>query len=186
PDCPTHLANICRPWRDIALPTPSLWRAIHIEIYVAWTDQLVSPNLRLLESWIARSKSCPLSICIEFYDDVLVYLNDCITLIKTIIPHRARWEHMSLVVPFQVLELLDGPAPSLCDLRLELSSVHPSDKHAFFHDAPNLTALVLMTTNIPSAISLPWAELTTLEAWVVEHQCISLLQQTRNLVHCTL
>ncbi|KAJ7245427.1 hypothetical protein C8J57DRAFT_1679298 [Mycena rebaudengoi] len=174
PDCPTHLANIGRRWRYIALSTPSLWRAIHIEVHVVRTDlneQLVSQNLRLLESWIARSKSCPLSICIEYYDDALVYPTDCITLIRTIIPHRARWEHMFLVVPFQVLELWTG-------LRLR--------SHAFFHDAPNLTALILMTTNIPSAISLPWAQLTTLEAWVVEHQCISLLQQARNLVHCTL
>lgn len=89
-DCPTNLTSICRLWRDIALLTPSLWRAIQIEIYVDNSTativkrRLLAYILHLFETWMARPKGCLLSIHFDYYDYGLEDSkdpSDCITLL---------------------------------------------------------------------------------------------------------
>ncbi|KAJ7639452.1 hypothetical protein FB45DRAFT_725271, partial [Roridomyces roridus] len=50
---PTCLTHICRKWRDIALTTPQLWRAIPFP---------ASGDYKTPQAWLERSGSCPLSI----------------------------------------------------------------------------------------------------------------------------
>ncbi|KAJ7280806.1 hypothetical protein C8J57DRAFT_1124314, partial [Mycena rebaudengoi] len=58
PASPEFLAHICQAWREIALSTPRLWRAIELRL------PTTSPTraLDLLRTWVSRSKYCPLSI----------------------------------------------------------------------------------------------------------------------------
>ncbi|KAJ7206489.1 hypothetical protein GGX14DRAFT_367219, partial [Mycena pura] len=54
---PTQLTHVCRKWREIALSTPSLWRAITIRLR---RDK--SWDLDFVQTWLRRSGSCPLSL----------------------------------------------------------------------------------------------------------------------------
>ncbi|KAJ6512560.1 hypothetical protein C8R45DRAFT_812130 [Mycena sanguinolenta] len=55
---PTALTRICRKWREIALDTPALWRAIEF----GRSPISYAHNRHIFSTWIGRSKSCPLSI----------------------------------------------------------------------------------------------------------------------------
>ncbi|KAJ7641189.1 hypothetical protein FB45DRAFT_785195, partial [Roridomyces roridus] len=57
-DSPSSLTHICRKWRDIAKATPKLWRAISTTIYTANQAE----QTRVVQTWLAKSGSCPLSI----------------------------------------------------------------------------------------------------------------------------
>jgi len=63
PLSPTLLIQICREWREIALTTPALWRAISI-------SENVAPSIRRLRvaDMLRRSGSCPLSIRMDVLD----------------------------------------------------------------------------------------------------------------------
>ncbi|KAJ7130362.1 hypothetical protein C8R44DRAFT_872173 [Mycena epipterygia] len=54
---PTVLCLICRKWRDIAMSTPALWRAIAL---------FLGSEPRLLEAYLECSGSCLLSVKLMF------------------------------------------------------------------------------------------------------------------------
>ncbi|KAJ7802702.1 hypothetical protein B0H14DRAFT_2528285 [Mycena olivaceomarginata] len=56
---PYALTQICRKWKEIALSTPSLWRALSI-----WNigNDAVECQVEMVESWLRKSGSLPLSI----------------------------------------------------------------------------------------------------------------------------
>ncbi|KAJ7902509.1 hypothetical protein B0H14DRAFT_1138664 [Mycena olivaceomarginata] len=92
---PIILTQICRGWREIALASPALWRAIKI----SWNVDLVSTVL-------SRSGRSPLSIDINewqrpFDGSTQVFLT-------TLLPHCARWEYLTL----RLSAYLDSP-PSM-------------------------------------------------------------------------
>ncbi|KAJ7244343.1 hypothetical protein C8J57DRAFT_1364574 [Mycena rebaudengoi] len=104
---------------------------------------------------------------------------------------------MYFLVPSQVHDLLDGPVPSLRVLWLGLSLM-PGESDSFdevfydgnpsrtlFRDSPNLK-MIGVTAKVPSVVSLPWAQLTTFEGTLWDFQCLPLLREATNLVHCTL
>ncbi|KAJ7157703.1 hypothetical protein C8R43DRAFT_1234584 [Mycena crocata] len=112
---PTVLAHICRIWRETALATPSLWRAISLIFEDYDSDE--RNNRRLLSS-LARSRSLPLSIYmhVAHFDQPP---NKCI---NTISLHRARWEYLDLDAigpePETVSSLFCDPMPSLRQMTL--------------------------------------------------------------------
>jgi hypothetical protein len=88
---PALLGQICRSWRDVALGTPRLWSAIEIHISCEDPD-LFSARVDLLQTWLARSKTCSLSLSVQIrlyphHDgsqfSVLVFL-------FLLLPHRAQ------------------------------------------------------------------------------------------------
>ncbi|KAJ7473247.1 hypothetical protein FB451DRAFT_1133777 [Mycena latifolia] len=58
---PTVLTHICRKWREIALATPALWRAISIVDDID-SDRTDGRQLHILESWLNRSGCLPLAV----------------------------------------------------------------------------------------------------------------------------
>ncbi|KAJ7257092.1 hypothetical protein C8J57DRAFT_1013256, partial [Mycena rebaudengoi] len=59
---PVLLGQVCRKWRDVALGTPRLWSAIKIKVNL---DMRFSAQVNLLQTWLARSKSCTLSLSVQ-------------------------------------------------------------------------------------------------------------------------
>ncbi|KAJ7659307.1 hypothetical protein DFH06DRAFT_1472681, partial [Mycena polygramma] len=170
---PSMLTLICRKWRDIALSTPALWRAILLE----------NSNLDLVKAWLARSGCFPLSL--RSYDESC----DNATL-EAIIPHRARWEHVSLEFWYarEPLPAIDGPFPQLRELEIHISAPHNAaiDFLPAFIDVPKLTAVTLWDFVYPADL-LPWSQLTSLILIAKSpSQCSQILRQTPNLVHCEL
>ncbi|KAJ7219005.1 hypothetical protein B0H12DRAFT_1329255 [Mycena haematopus] len=171
---PTSLTHICRHWREVALATPQLWRAIKFvdSSFTVRNEAL----LHICNAWIARSRSCPLSIEIELeMEHNAVYAEPLFMAI-------ARWEHLKLYAPASFLPQLGGPMPMLRSLDLLGDPDDDSDGPAF-NDVPHLRTVVVTM----SKVTLPWIHLTCLTLnYATVDQCIRILAQTLNLVQCTL
>ncbi|KAJ7649873.1 hypothetical protein FB45DRAFT_1075650, partial [Roridomyces roridus] len=59
---PSFLLRICRQWRDAALATPPLWSSIDLQLDGTTRESVIKQQLKLLETWLQRSGSFPLSI----------------------------------------------------------------------------------------------------------------------------
>ncbi|KAJ7259283.1 hypothetical protein C8J57DRAFT_1028597, partial [Mycena rebaudengoi] len=57
---PALLGQVCQQWRDVALGTPQLWRAIEIVLHLD-IPYLFSEGLNVLNTWLDRSKNYPVS-----------------------------------------------------------------------------------------------------------------------------
>ncbi|KAJ7931906.1 hypothetical protein B0H13DRAFT_1593795, partial [Mycena leptocephala] len=101
---PTVLTHICRKWREIALGIPALWQALRFD----WLDDSASEaQVHALGSWITRSSCCPLSLKMD--DGIYMSEIPAAKILEIILPHRARWEHVTLVFPLS--HLLDIKEP---------------------------------------------------------------------------
>ncbi|KAJ6452464.1 hypothetical protein C8R45DRAFT_1223510 [Mycena sanguinolenta] len=173
PHSPTSLAQVCRQWREIALKTPELWRAIGLRgnvPYKHWRE--------ISAIWTARPGTCPLSIDIR-----LAFSNRSLPEMCTeVVAHRARWEHLTLSAPLSAFPVFNGPA-SLQTLDLNISNLDGDDFE--FHGLPFLRHVVA-TGLVVSKVTLPWGQLTSLTLYAEASQCLSVLRQASNLVHCHL
>ncbi|KAJ6578044.1 hypothetical protein B0H19DRAFT_574230 [Mycena capillaripes] len=173
---PTLLTHICRRWREIALGTPALWKAIGS--YDHAKPQMIS---HLFNTWLGRSRSCPLSI--EYHCTGFARIDTGV--FEALVPHCARWEHLKLQVSASLLRQMKGPMPLLRHLHLiyTVSPANPVDVAAAC-DMPLLRTIVLCYA---AGVILPWAQLTSLTLlWVYPYECVQVLQQTSNLVCCKL
>ncbi|KAJ7280634.1 hypothetical protein C8J57DRAFT_1057419 [Mycena rebaudengoi] len=174
---PEFLAQICRAWREIALSTPRLWRAIEL------SPPTTSPTkaLDLLRTWVSRSKNCPLSISLKCSTGLLE-----VDFIQAIIPHSERWEYIDLRLPIESLRLIGADFPLLHSLTLgptrywrETDSL---DAISLFSNAPLLMQVALYDTFGPSEIQLPWSQFTSISAdFLTSTECTEILRHSAAL-----
>ncbi|KAJ7087025.1 hypothetical protein C8R43DRAFT_309973 [Mycena crocata] len=171
---PTLLTHICRKWRQIALTTPSLWRAIPFPL-----DLDPSQCVPMLQSWLARSCVCPVSVKINDLPR-----KDVEDALHALLPHRLRCEYLKLELYASQLYILEGPKPLLRELNLVL---HEAPSSLFLiKDVPLLRKAVL-NHYASTEVMLPWAQLTSLSLRAVyPFECSPILLHTCNLVHCEL
>ncbi|KAJ6589246.1 hypothetical protein B0H19DRAFT_234246 [Mycena capillaripes] len=190
---PTLPTQICRSWREIALATPALWRAISLSHH-----DHQSKRQAHISDILSRSGCCPLSIQLDEYeaededeDDDEDYHRMKITkVLSIVVPHLARWEYLKLGL-FQpnLPAIVNGPMPLLRHLDLSLGS--DDDDSTFqpfivFSDVPLLRTVTLddLATHVTI---LPWRQLTSLTLTrLTPNGCVPHLQQASNLVHCEL
>ncbi|KAJ7359617.1 hypothetical protein DFH08DRAFT_1038550 [Mycena albidolilacea] len=169
---PILLTHICAGWRKIALAFPALWRAIEIPS---------CNNPDCLASTLGQSGFCPLSINVDGYggwDNVGLVL-------AAILPHRARWEYLSLRLADNDYLDIGGPMPLLQHLDLEFETNSDLPKYSFV-EAPLLRTAILNDDAVVRVV-LPWAQLTSLTLnTMYVHECVPVLQQAANLTHCEL
>ncbi|KAJ7833283.1 hypothetical protein B0H13DRAFT_2111270 [Mycena leptocephala] len=184
---PNILTQICREWRETALATPALWRAISVsDNDLAFQQQIQSRT----DLWLSRSGCCPLSIRIDDYDSLMPFGTE---VIAALVPHRARWEHLDLRLRLSSRHLraiIDGPMPLLRSLRLStaLDSIHRSDPPDLI-ELPELPLLCEVSFNDDAAAYVvpPWAQIISLDLEkVFPHECFPILRQTSNLIQCEL
>ncbi|KAF7366768.1 F-box domain-containing protein [Mycena sanguinolenta] len=186
PRSPTTLSRICHSWREIALSTPTLWRAI--SLYISSSTDLPK-RLECLQSWLALSRSCPLSIRLEgqIFSQPDSRL-DFGPFIAAIIPHSARWEYLKVELPLDYQHHgLQGlrACSSLRGLSLSGGWWGP-DWNPFF-EAPQLRAVVLEQFCLNPTPHFIWAQLTTLRVDLIPpSRFMDILHHTVNLVHCRL
>ncbi|KAJ7154127.1 hypothetical protein C8R46DRAFT_1118748 [Mycena filopes] len=177
---PTLVTRICRQWREIALGTPALWRAIDLS-----DDKLstrTQADIGIL--WLDRSRSCPLSLKIGTEDRDRAIS----PVIEAVVPHLVRWEHLSIAVGSLRAGLPPlGPMPLLRSLLVTVQDLRfPMNTAVSWLDAPLLRSATLddVTAEI---ILLAWSQLTSLTLQrVVPSECTPVLQQTTRLVRCSL
>ncbi|KAJ7161832.1 hypothetical protein C8R43DRAFT_315123 [Mycena crocata] len=172
---PTLLAHICRTWRGIAHATPALWRAISLDFDTSCDEQ----DNKHLGSWMTRSHSYPISICIDAEDAVP---SACAA---TLAAHRARWEYLKLFwISKSTLPFLSKPMPLLRHLDVSFQEDFEPITAAL-GDVPLLRSLRIGYYS--NCLVLPWRQLTSLalESTYLD-ETILILQQTALLVHCEL
>ncbi|KAF8205268.1 hypothetical protein K438DRAFT_1818860 [Mycena galopus ATCC 62051] len=171
---PSLLARICRRWREIALATPTLWRAIEFSDQRAYVER----QAHIVDIWLTRSRCCPLSIRIHM---VRGYPGGALPDIRPLLSHQGRFEYLQLRRVFgnqPSLVEFEGPMPLLRGLDLVTHNPIPCT----CPDAPLLRTLVLGA--LYTQVTFPWAQLTSLTVdSVIAHQWTPLLQQTSNLVY---
>ncbi|KAF8150376.1 hypothetical protein K438DRAFT_1943673 [Mycena galopus ATCC 62051] len=174
---PTLLTQICRQWRQIAVATPGLWRAISFN--ENYHSIPFAQQLHLSQLWLARSRFCPLAIQFGNLRDL-----KAAQILEAIIPHRARWEYLDVELAASDTPTFSGPMPLLRDLGL---IVHEGlDVIIPFSPAPLLRSIELRA-GTPLKFALPLAQLTSLTLQLAfRDEYVEILQQTCNLVHCEL
>ncbi|KAJ7322842.1 hypothetical protein DFH08DRAFT_888033 [Mycena albidolilacea] len=178
PLSPTFLSHICRRWREVALSTPMLWRAVSLPD----CDQyVVRPQLEL---WMSRSGCLPLSIDMEEIENTLD--ESCLELLAL---HCARWEYVTLDVysESEVL-IIQDPMPLLrqFEIRVQTPCLAPRRRALRFCEVPRLRSVTLWD-GISHPIDLfPWSQLTSLTSIHSPIENTAILQLAVNLVHCHL
>ncbi|KAJ7127294.1 hypothetical protein C8R43DRAFT_1134790 [Mycena crocata] len=158
---PIILTQVCHAhqWREIALATPALWRAVTL----GWPNRQTGYNQpnKLLELWIMRSHTCLLWIHI---------IDLPYKFAKILIAHRTRWEFLQVnwdvVRDFPVL--LANPMSSLRHLELTHNDL-----------------LTCRLKRFTAWVVLPWSQLTSLTlTWVFPSASTPVLQQAVGLIYC--
>ncbi|KAJ7623934.1 hypothetical protein DFH06DRAFT_1340255 [Mycena polygramma] len=176
PSSPTVLAQICARWREIALGTPQLWSAIS-----SFDNCHAHRELRIFKLWLQRARLCPLSIRLG---TGAAWANG--RSVDAVVPHRARWKYLQINLRAENLYLFDGPMPLLQHLEFMVDSGLDLLNDISLHEMPVLRTLILH--NIAALqVTFPWTQLTSLTLRAVNpSQCVPILMQTPNLVHCAL
>ncbi|KAJ7648659.1 hypothetical protein DFH06DRAFT_1476158 [Mycena polygramma] len=178
---PTTLTHICRRWREIALATPILWSIMFFsgrklpEHVGPRCEPALVRELRISDIWMRRSLPRPLSIAI---DDRCWPKSE---VFKVIVPHRARWEHLTIHTgPFQLPQIV-GPMPMLRHLDLSVDDPIPLITLVKILDVLQLRTAVLSGFGIAN-LALPYAQLTSLTLNRVDQDVYRpILRQTSHL-----
>ncbi|KAF8170689.1 hypothetical protein K438DRAFT_1853716 [Mycena galopus ATCC 62051] len=187
---PLVLLSVCRKWREIALSAPRLWTSIRVTL----RSQCFDNSLPLLDCWLTRARSLPLSLAV-------VYMNyeespSPELLIAALTRSSELWQDARLELPFKDLQRLNGIEGRVPLLRKLL--IGPTDAYfagmqglritpiTAFSDAPLLREVHLVT-GFPFTLELPWAQLTKLQATSLSVcECLEILEASPALVECTL
>ncbi|KAJ7859512.1 hypothetical protein B0H14DRAFT_629186 [Mycena olivaceomarginata] len=182
-DSPTLLTQICHEWREIALGTATLWRAILLNDHTIPFER----QAHLCNMWLSRSLFHPLSI--DIYEDIVNPLRTA-ELLSALVLHRARWQHLNLRrLSISLLRMIEGPMPLLRSLNLFLTDYELdliTTANVVFREA-HLLRTVVLNDYAAEYLTLPWAQLTALTLrGVFPRECVPVLQHASNLVHCEL
>ncbi|KAJ6472711.1 hypothetical protein C8R47DRAFT_1199871 [Mycena vitilis] len=184
---PNVLAQICSQWREIALATPALWRAVALCMssskdmcrtkreYISLERQLQASDI-----WLDRSLYSPLSVQIISDDGERRAPETFVAMLQ----HQARWEHLKL-------SFVECSLPATEDVMLSLRGLHLKRRKSgpgifALRDAPLLRTVIIDTDDIAS-VALPWTQLTSITLrTLTSSECLRILRQTPALVHCRL
>ncbi|KAJ7127705.1 hypothetical protein C8R44DRAFT_910890 [Mycena epipterygia] len=129
PSSPLFLGHICRKWREIALSTPSLWTDIGLYLGNVAAHE---SQLRLLETWLRRSRECPLSISLhhncEHSESVPTARGSVHEFVEAIMPHCRRFRALFLDVALCDLFLFKGELPLLSTLAISTEPLQSSQQ----------------------------------------------------------
>ncbi|KAF7986563.1 hypothetical protein HWV62_26306 [Athelia sp. TMB] len=188
-DCnsaPMLLGQVCSGWRAMVLEMPRLWASICVPKHTKLTV------LPLLELWLERSGSMPLSIEIHGRSHDLPP-----ALLEPFAAHSSRWKNAALFLPDESTSALfsrpDLDLSMLSNLMLRQSG-NPRNRIATNETASQLRSVSLIASRhrpINTAyLDLSWAQLTKLSMTFVEERRIDdgydVLAQCSSLTHLSL
>ncbi|KAJ7653745.1 hypothetical protein B0H17DRAFT_394635 [Mycena rosella] len=173
---PLLLGRICSDWRAIAQDSPELWTSLKI----ARPDILVE----LIETWLSRAGNLPLSLILEvsFFEEEW----DSAPYIDVLKVYSQTWRDVRLELPSEQSLAkfgLDLHLPMLECLAIDLLE-SPEDPVNVFRSAHALRHLILEEVIHPTAMSLPWVQLTCFESntgALKAEDFMTILQYTPNI-----
>ncbi|KAJ7041604.1 hypothetical protein C8F04DRAFT_1079365 [Mycena alexandri] len=180
-DSPTVLTQVCQTWRQLALSTPSLWRAVTLCVEKTDIPPQDGQLLLMTAASLARSGSCSLSVELISERPGWRGLDPFVDLITT---YSNRLEHLKLRSSPSLLRLINGPLVSLRCLTLCTWKELYDDPHLQL-SAPLLQKVAIQHYHTALRALIPWAQLTVLViASIPSQQCGRVLALAVNLVYC--
>ncbi|KAF7305730.1 F-box domain-containing protein [Mycena chlorophos] len=157
-DSPEFLRTICSRWRDLALYTPSLWRAIRLGPHHTLQES------KRFQEWVQRSGSSPLSLVVNIAN--ASDEDQSAAVLRLLSDHRRRWEYITLALKPSEVDGLSGSAPLLVRFQLIINTDKNYQTPIRFEDADRLRILSLW--NVPrNDDSVRWEQLTCLSLFNV-------------------
>ncbi|KAJ7073852.1 hypothetical protein C8F01DRAFT_3801 [Mycena amicta] len=186
PGSPTLLLGICRLWREIALHSPLLWRAISLG---SLNDDF---GAKIALTWLERSGP---STLLSFEFSVGICTTENISepldrLLQALIAYRSRWQYGYFHVLNSHVPLICGPAPHLVSLDINCQRqyriVNSSLESIVLRDTPCLRSICMWDVGYGPA-SLPWSQLTDLTLLDAHFPaCAASWKDSPNLLRCKL
>ncbi|KAK7050257.1 F-box domain-containing protein [Favolaschia claudopus] len=186
---PTLLSHICSTWRQIAIATPRLWRAIAVSFSRGSKSMASRRQIELAEVWLRRSGCCPLSL--EVHRDATREIRKNgghgHRIYTVMAAHRERWEHLRVSSTIIGRQVFRGPMPLLRSVSLDDARASPA---IAFDQAPLLRSLSVQLSryldsgNPLATVTLPFLQFTslTLDTRVLP-SIAPMLGQFENLTH---
>ncbi|EIM91781.1 uncharacterized protein STEHIDRAFT_164247 [Stereum hirsutum FP-91666 SS1] len=177
-EAPLSLIRVSRRWRAIALDSPQVWTTLSLPAFpdISYTDLRIEESLKAVQSWLARSRSLPLSFGVsvtrlpyEYDVDFDLYLARYLSML---FGECHRWKEVNITfhsysdIESVLRPLLPSSSPNLAPL-LERFVVYSSGTYnesimTLFKDAPLLQNVKLYHPNL-TKWSLPWSQLTRID-----------------------
>ena len=178
---PFLLSSVCPSWRTIIFSTPELWIFLNLTLH----ERHYVTQVELLRLWIANSGSHPLEIVLRGPggdDEEYWELHPPHEVFEELIKVSERWKTADIFVPYPCyasLSYIQHRLPLLQSLHIRPPDGIDAEfdyKLSFFSSCPRLTFLNLSNIYFQDALTLPFAQLRTLEGidFLVE-ECYTML-----------
>jgi hypothetical protein len=181
PTTPLLFGRICSAWRELAWSTPKLWSSMELDLENNKIDPI------LVNQWLDRSGSLPLSICAllqcEDYDHTAVVI------MHAIAQHSERWLNIAFELPMFCYDSFKHDKCSLPNLQhifigKESWEADEFSRFDIFSVTPQLRSLSLKGADVFDFV-LSTKNLTKLriEAERID-ACMDILQRSPRIIEC--
>ncbi|KAJ7185518.1 hypothetical protein C8R46DRAFT_381041 [Mycena filopes] len=195
-EAPLLLCGVCQLWRDIVTTTSELWERLAVSIGRQGSNES-QPSQQLIEIWIARSGSRPLTLVLKDMG-LRSSVDMADKILQIFLPHIHRWQSVTLSLPtypsaLTHLEHIPTGASQLQIARLDFGA----DPVLRTTDTPQIAGLArLLATsalhtlywpNDPSTIrflDISWSHLTVIDlipTWAPMSQIINIMRKAPKL-----
>ncbi|KAJ7137748.1 hypothetical protein C8R44DRAFT_336264 [Mycena epipterygia] len=173
------LSQVCHYWRMVAHSTPRFWTEFRLDVMTPPNESYIA----IIKSCLDRSLRLPLSLEINLMD------NSDFDVIDRILP-RNRLESLEILLPIDsdfspIASLFADPLDALHTLRMTQVPLSLDEKVDLSAFAPRLRRLIFPAhgeERIENFFSnIPWSQLTHLDFWIHNEDCMDILRQCRDL-----
>lgn len=207
---PINVSHTCARWREAALSTPALWSFLQVDVVSA----VCRPAIPFVEIWLGRSGDSPLTLALTWKERRVGMLGFQLfrAALQAFLQHHHRWRSLRIPVRGGGPFFPDQPisVPLLESLQLDVSlptvQVDAADYQwlssavasaPLFHSLTTIDNELLhiswdLSLDRPthhrfSNLVVPWSQLTSirLETTISIIECLDIMSQAINLVHCT-
>ncbi|TFK38447.1 hypothetical protein BDQ12DRAFT_112644 [Crucibulum laeve] len=189
---PLSLGAVCTNWRSVAWSTPRLWTSINLHL----TSNRFKTQTYLLDEWLARGGTCPISIFFSSEFPLRDPDGECELpgdrAMSLLVAHSERWREVDLTIKlrqFPSLAQVSGRISRLARFSMEtMDRFSVTDNLYMFEDAPRLQELCLRRTQcFFTDASFPWTQLQKLDLHGISvDQCLKTLRRAPNISFCRL
>ncbi|KAK7019545.1 hypothetical protein R3P38DRAFT_2713639 [Favolaschia claudopus] len=196
------LTHICSYWRAVALSTPAIWATCHFQCgrplgpppfgeADAGPLEPSENTVHVVEEWLHRTKTHPLSIHFGCLDASHRGFIPCFRIMEAFLAKSAQWVELKLQIQeafysyfLPVLEF--NHLPNLTKLKIYAAFSMETQIYASFQTAPKLQWVELKgftSVDVSMSVTLPWKQITSFAGELATRPHI--LEDAPSILNCT-